>query len=81
MYQYVFQEGEIKERIRESISVYEEALLLQEEEKEEKKQVVDHSEIFHKLFQLLTQLPQLAPSCSVFLLTEMLRILQLGKER
>jgi hypothetical protein len=66
------EEGEIKERIGQSIAVYEAALL---------EEVDHHSEVFHKLFQLLTQLPQLAPSCPVFILNHMLRILKLGKDR
>ena len=42
---------------------------------------MDRGEVFHKCFQLLTQLPQLAPSCPVFNLTNMLRMLQFGQDR
>jgi hypothetical protein len=69
------QEGEIKERIRSSLKVYETALQLEEDEQP------DRDEVFHKCFQLLTQLPQLAPSCPAFILSHMLRLLRLGQER
>jgi hypothetical protein len=71
------QKGEIKDRIRQSLAVYEEAL----EQHEDSQEKADQEEIFHKCFQLLTQLPQLAPGCPRFILSQLLRILQLGQDR
>lgn len=73
------QEGEIKERIRQSLEVYEEALLKEDDKVEDSEQ--QQQELFQKCFQLLTQLPQLAPSCPLFILTNMVRMLELGQKR
>jgi hypothetical protein len=71
------QGGEIKERIRKSLAVYEQALQ-QEQQLEDGEETADQEEIFH---QLLIQLPQLAPGCPRFILSQLLRMLQLGQDR
>ncbi len=73
------QGGEIKERIRKSLAVYEQAL--QQQQLEDGAETADQEEIFHKCYQLLIQLPQLAPGCPRFILSQLLRVLQLGQDR
>jgi hypothetical protein len=74
------QGGEIKERIRKSLAVYEQALQ-QHQQLEDGEETADQEEIFHKCYQLLIQLPQLAPGCPRFILSQLLRMLQLGQDR
>ncbi len=59
--------------------MYEQALEQQQLEDGEEK--VDQEEIFHKCYQLLIQLPQLAPGCPRFILSQLLPVLQMGQER
>ncbi len=74
------QGGEIKDRIRKSLAVYEQAQQ-QQQQLEDGEETADQEEIFHKCYQLLIQLPQLAPGCPRFILSQLLRMLQLGQDR